>query len=155
MQPLLQQKGLTALKPSAATDQNAFAVTKKFAQENNLDDAVRPGEAGQADQAGGARGVPQRPNCRDRPGEDLRPEDLQVLPLGSHPGQAAVLTGKADVVETGTTDATLDSQGLVLLKDDKNLQEAENIVPVVNTQKAEQPRDRGAAGQAVEHVDHG
>ena len=36
MQPLLQQKGLTALKPSAATDQNAFAVTKKFAQENNL-----------------------------------------------------------------------------------------------------------------------
>ena len=40
------------------------------------------------------------------------------------------------MVETGTTDATLGGLGLVALQDDKKLQLADNIVPVVNAQKA-------------------
>ena len=85
--------------------------------------------------------MPKRPNCQIGLEKTYGLKISQVLPLGfgTPQGKQAVLTGKADVVETGTTDATLDSQGLVLLKDDKNLQEAENIVPVVNTQKAGSP----------------
>ena len=81
---------------------------------------------------------PTRPNCKIGLEQTYGLKIAQVLPLGFGSPQAkqAVLTGKADVVETGTTDATLDAQGLVLLQDDKNLQEAENILPVVNTQKA-------------------
>ena len=37
---------------------------------------------------------------------------------------------------TTTTDATLDSFGLVLLKDDKKLQNADNVLPVVNAKSA-------------------
>ena len=33
----------------------------------------------------------------------------------------------------GTTDGTLDSLGVVVLQDDKNWQNAENVVPVVNS----------------------
>ena len=58
----------------------------------------------------------------------------KLLPLGFGSPQAkqAVTSGKADLVLTGTTDATLDQLGLVLLEDDKGLQQADNIVPVVN-----------------------
>lgn len=141
MQPLLNQKGLTALKPSAATDQNAFAVTKKFAQENNLTTLSDLAKLGKPIKLAAPAECPKRPNCQIGLEKTYGLKISQVLPLGfgTPQGKQAVLTGKADVVETGTTDATLDSQGLVLLKDDKNLQEAENIVPVVNTQKAGSP----------------
>src|SRR3954466_6571040 len=36
MQPLLEKLGLSAFTPSPAKDNNAFAVTKKFAEANNL-----------------------------------------------------------------------------------------------------------------------
>jgi osmoprotectant transport system substrate-binding protein len=141
MQPLLQQKGLTALKPSAATDQNAFAVTKKFAQDNNLKTLSDLAKLGKPIKLAAPAECPKRPNCQIGLEQTYGLKIAQVLPLGFGSPQAkqAVLTGKADVVETGTTDATLDAQGLVVLQDDKNLQEAENILPVVNTQKAGSP----------------
>ena len=37
---------------------------------------------------------------------------------------------------TTTTDATLDQFGLVLLEDDKRLQNADNVLPVVNAKDA-------------------
>ena len=37
---------------------------------------------------------------------------------------------------TGTTDGTLDGLGLVILEDDKMLQAADNLVPIVNTESA-------------------
>jgi osmoprotectant transport system substrate-binding protein len=40
------------------------------------------------------------------------------------------------MVLTTTTDATLDDFGLVLLADDKRLQNADHIVPVVNRSRA-------------------
>jgi len=141
MQPLLKAKGLTALKPSAATDQNAFAVTKKFAQDNNLKTLSDLAKLGKTLKLAAPPECPTRPNCEIGLKKTYGLKISQVLPLGFGTTQAkqAVLTGKADVVETGTTDATLDAQGLVVLQDDKNLQEAENIIPVVNTAKAGSP----------------
>ena len=40
---------------------------------------------------------------------------------------------------TGTTDGTLDALGLVVLQDDKKLQAADNLVPIVNTKEAGDP----------------
>jgi osmoprotectant transport system substrate-binding protein len=42
-----------------------------------------------------------------------------------------VTSGKAQLGLVGTTDATLPDLGLVLLQDDKHLQLADNLVPVV------------------------
>ena len=42
--------------------------------------------------------------------------------------------GQVTLGQTGTSDATLEQDGLVLLEDDKNLQNAENLVPMVNSE---------------------
>src|SRR5690606_10393596 len=58
----------------------------------------------------------------------------KVLPLGFASNQTyqAVLDGEADLGLTSTTDGTLESQGLVLLEDDKEIQTAQNLVPAVS-----------------------
>ncbi len=58
------------------------------------------------------------------------------LPLGfgSVQNKQAVVEGKAQLGLSGTTDGTLGALGLVVLEDDKQLQNADNLVPVVNAE---------------------
>ena len=44
-----------------------------------------------------------------------------------------MLEGECDLGLTATTDGTLESQGLVLLEDDREIQPAQNLVPAVST----------------------
>jgi hypothetical protein len=55
-----------------------------------------------------------------------------VDPRGVAQAEQAVQSGQDQMVLTTTTDATLDDFGLVLLADDRHLQNARYIVPVVN-----------------------
>jgi osmoprotectant transport system substrate-binding protein len=59
-----------------------------------------------------------------------------VLPLGYASDQTyqSVLDGESELGETSTTDGTLESQGLVVLEDDKQIQPAQNLVPAVSTE---------------------
>jgi osmoprotectant transport system substrate-binding protein len=133
-QPLLKKKGATLLNPSPATDSNAFFVSKQYAQQNgNLTKlsqmkgktvtlAAAPDCQGRLDCAGGlssAYGIHIK----------------KVLPLGYASTQTydSVKKGESQLGETSTTDGTLKSQGLVLLADDKHIQPAENLVPMVST----------------------
>jgi osmoprotectant transport system substrate-binding protein len=138
MQPLLQKLGLVALDPSPAADQNAFAVTKKFAQANNLTTLSDLAKLNKPLRLAAPPECPDRPFCQ--PGLEktygLKISQLIPLPFGSAQAKQAVISGKADLVETGTVDATLDSLGLVALKDDKGLQLADNLVPVLNAKVA-------------------
>ena len=131
MQPLLQQKGLTALKPSAATDQNAFAVTKKFAQDNNLKTLSDLAKLGKPIKLAGARRVPERPNCQIGLEKTYGLKIAQVLPLGfgTPAGQAGGAHRQGRRRPDGHDRRDAGRPGLVLLQDDKNLQEAENIFP--------------------------
>jgi osmoprotectant transport system substrate-binding protein len=45
-----------------------------------------------------------------------------------------VINGESQLGETSTTDGTLESQGLVLLEDDQNIQPAQNLVPAISTE---------------------
>ena len=58
--------------------------------------------------------------------------------------------GQAQLGLTGTTDGTLDGLGLVLLEDDKKLQAADNLVPVVNTKGAGDPDIAKALNQLAD-----
>ena len=60
----------------------------------------------------------------------------EVLPLGYASDQTyqSVLDGESELGETSTTDGTLESQGLVVLEDDKQIQPAQNLVPAVSTE---------------------
>jgi osmoprotectant transport system substrate-binding protein len=141
LKPLLAKAGLTAFAVSPAQDANAFAVTKKFADANHLTTLSDLGKLNKPIRLAAPTECPIRPFCQ--PGLEktygLKITDLLPLGFGTPQAKQAVVSGKADMVETGTTDATLPSLGLVLLQDDKHLQNAENLVPVVNTAAANKP----------------
>jgi len=141
MKPYLQKTGLTAFAVSQAADSNAFAVSKKFADANHLTTLSDLGKLGKPIRLAATTECPDRPFCQ--PGLEktygIKVSELLPLGFGSPQAKQAVVSGKADMVLTGTTDATLASLGLVLLQDDKHLQNADNLVPIVNTAAANKP----------------
>lgn len=138
MRPLAQARGLTVLAPSPAADQNGFAVTRAFADAEGVTTLSQLAARGEPVRLAAVVECAERPFCRPGLERTYGLEISEVLPLGFGSPQAkqAVLDGKADLVLVGTTDGTLAAQGLVLLGDDKGLQLADNLVPVVNTASA-------------------
>jgi osmoprotectant transport system substrate-binding protein len=78
--------------------------------------------------------VPERPKCELGLEQVYGIDVTEDLPLGfgSPQNKQAVVDGKAQLGLSGTTDGTLGALGLVVLEDDKQLQNADNLVPVVN-----------------------
>lgn len=67
--------------------------------------------------------------------------------VGTPQAKQAVKDGTDQLVLTTTTDATLDNFGPVLLKDDKKLQNADNVLPVVNAKSAGDKEIAAALGK--------
>jgi osmoprotectant transport system substrate-binding protein len=129
--------GLTNLKPAQAVDQNAFAVTKAFATQHHLTTLSQLGASGLAVKLAAPAECSSRPFCE--PGlkkiyhiniTGLTPLDFDSLPL-----KQAVKSGKDQLGEVATTDATLGQLGLVTLTDDKHLQNADYLIPIVNSKQ--------------------
>lgn len=132
--PLAEEAGLTVLEPAEATDTNAFFVTKKYAEDNDLTTLSDLADVGPVTLAA-APDCKGRPDCEGGLTEVYGIEIKEILPLGfaSNDTYQSVLKGESQVGLTSTTDGTLDAQGLVLLEDDKGIQPAQNLVPVVST----------------------
>ena len=132
-QPLLKKAGITLLDPSAATDSNAFFVSKEYADANNVSTL--------SDLKGKSVVLAAAPDCKGRLDCEGGLSDkyginiTKILPLGYASPQTykSVLDGESQLGETSTTDGTLEEQGLVLLTDDKKIQPAENLVPAVSS----------------------
>jgi osmoprotectant transport system substrate-binding protein len=138
MRPLAEGQGLTVLEPAKAADQNGFAVTKTFSTEKKVTTLSQLAALGQPVTLAGTPECADRPFCAPGLTKTYGLKIAKVEPLGFGTPQAkqAVVDGKADLVLVGTTDGTLDQLGLTLLQDDKTLQLADNLVPVVNTRSA-------------------
>ncbi|MGQ4387690.1 ABC transporter substrate-binding protein [Streptomyces sp. SAS_270] len=135
---LATPRGLTVLDAGQAVDQNAFAVTKAYARQHDLETLSDLGASGlQVRLAAGDECV-QRPYCEPGLKKTYGIDVTAVDPKGVGTTQAkrAVQNGQDQLVLTTTTDATLGDFGLVLLADDKHLQNADCIVPVVNRSRA-------------------
>jgi osmoprotectant transport system substrate-binding protein len=132
-QPLLKKAGITLLDPSSATDSNAFFVTKKFADDNNL--STLSDLKGKSVVLAAAPDCKGRLDCEGGLTQKYGIKITKILPLGYASPQTykSVQSGESQLGETSTTDATLESQGLVLLADDKKIQPAENLVPAVSS----------------------
>jgi osmoprotectant transport system substrate-binding protein len=138
---LFEDKGITPLDPAEATDQNAFFVTKEYAEENSLTTL--------SDLEGKSIVLAAAPDCKGRSDcegglSDVYGIDIKkILPLGYASAQTfkAVVDGEAQLGETSTTDGTLESQGMVLLEDDKSIQPAQNLIPFVSTAYLEDHAD--------------
>jgi len=140
MQPLAEAQGLTVLEPAEAIDSNGFYVTKDFAEQNNLETLSDLGALGQelTIAAGDECLNPERIYCGPGLMETygLKIKGVTGDEFGSTSGKQKVIAGQAQLGLTGTTDGTLDGLGLVILEDDKMLQAADNLVPIVNTESA-------------------
>jgi len=132
---LAAKDGLTALQPAKAEDANAFAVTKKFADDNSLKTLSDLGASGLSVKLGGNSDCPQRADCQkgleDKYG--VKVSGFEPTGFGSQATKDDLVKGVTQIGSVGTTDATLDKLGLVILSDDKSLQNAENLVPIVNS----------------------
>ena len=131
-------RGLKVLPAGAAVDQNAFAVTKEFAAKNNLKSLSDLGASKAKVKIAAGDECKIRPFCApgltSKYGIDVTGIDPKGV--GTPQAKQAVKDGVDQLVLTTTTDATLDTYGLVLLQDDKKLQNADNVLPVVNAKDA-------------------
>ena len=130
---LLDDAGITLLQQSTATDTNAFFVTKKYAQANHV--STLSDLRGKSVVLAAAPDCQGRLDCEGGLVDKYGIKISKLLPLGYATDQTykSVLDGESQLGETSTTDGTLASQGLVVLKDDKKIQPAQNLVPAVSS----------------------
>ena len=134
--PLLDERGQTLLESSEANDTNAFVVTQETAEANDLttvsDLAPVAGEL----TLGGPPECPERPFCipglRDSYGIEFG--EFVPLDVGGPMTVEALENGDIDVGLLFSTSSVIGANGWVLLEDDQQLQNAENITPVVRTE---------------------
>jgi osmoprotectant transport system substrate-binding protein len=135
---LATPRGLTVLPAGRAVDQNAFAAGRDFAEEHRLKTLSDLGASQLKIKLAAGDECPDRPYCE--PGlkskYGIGVTGIDPKGVGTAQSKQAVKDGTDQLVLTTTTDATLDRFDLVLLDDDKHLQNADNVLPVVNTKDA-------------------
>jgi osmoprotectant transport system substrate-binding protein len=134
---LAEARGITLLEPSAAQDQNAFAVTEDFAQANGLATLSDLATFSQTQPItlGGPPECPERPFCQVGLEEVYGVQVGEFVPLdaGGPLTIAAVNQGRVDVGLVFSSSGAVTANALVVLADDQEWQTAENILPAVHT----------------------
>ena len=135
LKPLAEAKGISILPPSQATDQNAFIVTKDFAEKNDVSSLSDVAALNQPIKLGAPPDCEGRSDCEAGLTKVYGIKISEIVPLDFASAQLkdAVKKGEVQLGETGTTDGTLEDLGLVLLDDDKGIQPAQNLTPAVNS----------------------
>ncbi|MEU0087079.1 ABC transporter substrate-binding protein [Streptomyces sp. NPDC006274] len=135
---LAEPRGLKVLPAGEAVDQNAFAVTKEFAEKNRLTSLSDLGDSKLKVKIAAGDECEVRPFCAPGLKKTYGIDVAGIDPKGVGTPQAkqSVKDGVNQMVLTYTTDGTLASYDLVVLEDDKKLQNADNILPVVNAKDA-------------------
>jgi osmoprotectant transport system substrate-binding protein len=122
-----------ALAPSPAQDANAFVVTQETAQRYGLATISDLKDVAPKLILGGPPECPTRPLCL--PGLEevygLRFDGFLPLDAGGPLTEQAIDDGYADVAVLFTTHPRLTGRDLIALKDDLDLQPAENVTPLV------------------------
>jgi osmoprotectant transport system substrate-binding protein len=129
----LAAKGVDTLAYSPAQNQNGFVVTAETARRYGLQSLSDLRPVASELVFGGPPECDERPLCLPGLTETygLRFESFLALDVGGPATLAALRGGEVDVGLLFTSDPNLESTDLVLLADDKHLQPADNIVPVV------------------------
>lgn len=152
LKKLAEPKGLKVLPAGEAVDQNAFAVSKEYAKEHKLKTLSDLGKSGEKVKIAAGDECESRPFCapglKTKYGIDVTGIDPKGV--GTTQSKQAVKNGTDQLVLTTTTDATLKNYDLVILEDDKKLQNADNILPVVNAKDAGSKEIADALGKLTE-----
>lgn len=134
----LNPLGLEALTPSAAVDQNAFAVTKATQQKYNLTKLSDLASIGDQLTLGGPPECATRPFCQ--PGLEktygIHFKAFKSLDTDGALTRAALANNTIQVGLVFSSDSDLNKLGLVVLQDDKHLENADNVVPIIRQKVA-------------------
>jgi osmoprotectant transport system substrate-binding protein len=134
----LEPKGITALDPSPAIDSNAFAVTKATAEKYHLKTLSDLAPVAGQLVLGGPPECPTRPFCAAGLSKTygINFKEFKPLDAGGPLSVAALERGDVQVGLIFSSDGAIPAKGFVVLEDDKHLQNADNVVPVIRVQTA-------------------
>jgi osmoprotectant transport system substrate-binding protein len=138
--------GLEPLEPARAQNSNTLAVTRAFAYQHGLGQVSDLRGIAPTMRIGGPAECPGRPLCL--PGlEEVYGLSFQgfVTVDGSDRVVRALQEGVVEVGVMFTTDGMLADPALVALRDDRGLQPAENVVPLVRSEALERHGPRLSA----------
>ena len=137
--PLAEAQGVALLTPAEAADQNGYAVTTEFAMANSLTTLSDLAALGQPLALAATEECSTRSFCQPGLEQTYGLDITEVLPTGFGTPQTktAVQGGDAQLGLVATTDGTLDQFDLTILEDDLGLQLADNLVPAVSADLAD------------------
>ena len=130
----LHERGLVALGQARAQDKNGMVAAPETATRFDLRTISDLAPVASQLVFGGPPECPERPLCLLglESTYGLKFRDFVSLDSGGPFTVQALAQGQVDVGLLFTTDGAIDSNGFVLLKDDRMLQPAENVTPVVH-----------------------
>ncbi len=136
-----KEKGLTVLDPSPAADQNAFAVTRAFSEENGVT------KLSDLTAYKGPLVLGGTPECKTygqcQPGLErvygLTFTGFEQTDLGGTLSVTKLKNGKVQLGEFLSSDGNVKANDFVVLEDDKKLQAVDNVVPVLSGKAASDP----------------
>jgi osmoprotectant transport system substrate-binding protein len=129
-------EGLEVLDQSSATDQDSYNVTSAFAEENNLESLADLANVTTPLTLGGAPELEERPY-----GPSGLQEKYGVTVGFSATGDTTVedlLAGTINIANVYSADPRIQTENLVTLADPEGLFLASNVVPLVNSEIADQ-----------------
>ena len=131
----LNSKGVKVLNPSPAEDQDAFAVTKAEADQYHLAKVSDLSSVASQWTLGGPPECPQRTFCQQglESVYGLHFKAFKSLDAGGPLTFAALKQGAINVGLVFSSDGGITASNFVVLDDDKHLQQADNIVPLIRT----------------------
>lgn len=139
LQALAAGADAVVFTPAPAQDKNGFVVTQETADKLGLEDVSDLGQHNGTLILGGPPECPEREFCllglESVYGLDFA--EFKALDPGGPLTVAALEGGEIDVGLLFTSDGVIAAKGFVLLEDDKALQPAENIAPVLRKEIAD------------------
>jgi osmoprotectant transport system substrate-binding protein len=133
----LRPKGISVLTPSPAQDTNQFVANAKTAEEFDLTTLSSLAPVADRLSIGAPPECPLRPFClpglRDVYGIIF--DDFEPLDAGGPLTVAALKSDEVQIALMFSTDPSIEANGFIPLIDDRHLQDAENITPVIRTEK--------------------
>lgn len=125
-------RGVSVLAYAPAQDRNGFAVNGDLARGHKLERISDLAPLAPQLSIGGPPECPERPLCLEGLQDVYKLEFARFKPMPTREVTAAELdSGEIDVGMLDTTNPHLIGNDLVLLEDDRRLQPAENVVPVI------------------------
>ncbi len=135
----LERRGVLALAPAPAEDRNGFVVTRETAATYGLVTLSDLEEVAGSLTFGGPPECPTRSLCLLglEATYGVRFGEVVALDEGGRRTVAALVAGDIDVGLLFTSDGAIQLNGFVLLQDDRHLEPAENVTPLIRPEVVE------------------